>query len=102
MTHIKRSALLPFPAERLYDLVNRVEHYPEFLPWCSKAEVFSESDEQMRARLTVGKAGIHQIFTTRNDLVPGKRIAMHLEDGHFSVLGGVCEFQALIERGRSV
>ena len=81
MTHIKRSALLPFPAERLYDLVNRVEHYPEFLPWCSKAEVLSESDEQMRARLTVGKAGIHQSFTTRNDLVPGKRIDMHLEDG---------------------
>ena len=98
MTHIKRSALLPFPAERLYDLVNRVEHYPEFLPWCSKAEVLSESDEQMRARLTVGKAGIHQSFTTRNDLVPGKRIDMHLEDGPFSELHGVWEFQALNEQ----
>ena len=69
MTHIKRSALLPFPAERLFDLVNRVEHYPEFLPWCSKAEILDESDEQMRARLTVGKAGLNQSFTTRNELV---------------------------------
>ncbi|PRB79890.1 type II toxin-antitoxin system RatA family toxin [Pseudomonas sp. MYb185] len=98
MTHIKRSALLPFPAERLFDLVNRVEHYPEFLPWCTKAEIISETDELMRARLTVGKAGLHQSFTTRNELVPGKRIDMRLEDGPFTELHGVWEFQALSEQ----
>lgn len=98
MTRIKRSALLPFPAERLFDLVNRVEHYPEFLPWCTKAEIISETDELMRARLTVGKAGLHQSFTTRNELVPGKRIDMRLEDGPFTELHGVWEFQALSEQ----
>ncbi|WP_193075697.1 type II toxin-antitoxin system RatA family toxin [Pseudomonas sp. FME51] len=97
-THIKRSALLPFPAERLFDLVNRVEHYPEFLPWCTKAEIISESDEAMQARLTVGKAGLHQTFTTRNELVPGERIEMHLEDGPFTELNGVWTFQALNEQ----
>lgn len=95
MTHIKRSALLPFSAERLYDLVNRVEHYPEFLPWCSGAEVISETDDAMRARLTVGKGGLNQTFTTANQLIPGERIEMQLEDGPFTDLHGVWEFQAL-------
>src|SRR5690606_9724832 len=98
MTHIKRSALLPFPAERLFDLVNRVEHYPEFLPWCTKAEILSETEDSMRARLTVGKAGLHQSFTTSNELEPGRRIDMHLEDGPFSELHGVWEFQPLNEQ----
>lgn len=95
MTHIQRSALLPYPAESLFELVNRVERYPEFLPWCSAAEILEESDQQMRARLTVGKAGIHQSFTTVNDLEPGSRIDMHLENGPFTALHGVWEFRAL-------
>lgn len=98
MTHIKRSALLPFPAERLFDLVNRVENYPEFLPWCTEAEVISETDELMRARLTVGKGGLNQAFTTTNVLVQGERIEMRLEDGPFTELHGVWEFQALSDQ----
>ena len=95
MTHIQRSALLPYPAERLFDLVNRVEAYPSFLPWCARAEILQESDEAMRARLTVAKAGITQAFTTRNSLIPGERIELRLEDGPFSDLHGVWEFKAL-------
>ncbi|GAA6132696.1 type II toxin-antitoxin system RatA family toxin [Halopseudomonas sabulinigri] len=97
MTHIQRSALLPYPASRLYDLVNRVEHYPEFLPWCSKAEILGESDIEMCAELTVSKAGFSQAFTTRNTLIPNERIALHLVDGPFSDLQGVWEFKALGE-----
>ncbi|MBQ0744153.1 MAG: type II toxin-antitoxin system RatA family toxin [Pseudomonas sp.] len=97
MTHIQRSALLPYPAQRLFDLVNRVERYPEFLPWCAKAEILSETDTQMRARLTVAKAGLTQSFTTNNTLVPGQRIELRLEDGPFSDLHGVWEFKALGE-----
>ncbi|WP_373188122.1 type II toxin-antitoxin system RatA family toxin [Halopseudomonas sp.] len=97
MTHIHRSALLPYPAYRLYELVNRVEHYPEFLPWCSRAEVLHETQDEMRARLTVAKAGMSSAFTTRNSMVPGERIELRLEDGPFSDLNGVWEFKALGE-----
>ncbi|MGY8812709.1 MAG: type II toxin-antitoxin system RatA family toxin [Pseudomonadales bacterium] len=97
MTHIQRSALLPYPASQLYDLVNRVERYPEFLPWCSKAEVISESDIEMCAELTVSKAGFSQAFTTRNTLILNERICLHLVDGPFSNLEGVWEFKALGE-----
>lgn len=54
-THIQRSALLPYPAQALYDLVNDVASYPEFLPWCSASTVIETSDTHMRAKLEVAK-----------------------------------------------
>ncbi|MCK5532703.1 type II toxin-antitoxin system RatA family toxin [Halopseudomonas sp.] len=95
MTHIQRSALLPYPASHLYNLVNRVECYPEFLPWCSGATVLSETDTEMCARLDIAKAGMSQAFTTRNALVPGERITLRLVDGPFSDFRGAWEFKAL-------
>lgn len=97
-TRIQRSALLPYPARALYDLVNDVASYPQFLPWCSAAEVLEGNDHLMRATLKVGRAGISQQFTTRNALVPGESITMKLEQGPFSALHGVWQFQALSDK----
>lgn len=97
-TRIQRSALLPYPARALYDLVNDVASYPQFLPWCSRAEVLSADEQHMRASLTVAKGGLTQTFVTRNDLHPGQSIVMNLEDGPFSQLHGVWEFKALNEK----
>lgn len=96
-TRIQRSALLPYPAQALYDLVNDVASYPQFLPWCSAAQVLESSPSKMRATLKVGKAGISQQFTTCNTLVPGESIEMKLEQGPFRSLHGVWSFQALNE-----
>lgn len=97
-TRIQRSALLPYPARALYDLVNDVASYPQFLPWCSAAEVLESNDHLMRATLKVSRAGISQQFTTRNALVPGESITMKLEQGPFSALHGVWQFQALSDK----
>lgn len=97
-TRIQRSALLPYPARALYDLVNDVASYPQFLPWCSAAEVLESNDHLMRATLKVGRAGVSQQFTTRNALVPGESITMKLEQGPFSALHGVWQFQALSDK----
>lgn len=97
-THIQRSALLPYPAQALYDLVNDVASYPEFLPWCSASEVLESSEAQMRASLTVAKGGISQRFITRNQLVPGESIVMELEQGPFRQLHGVWHFKALTDK----
>ena len=94
-THIQRSALLPYPAQFLYDLVNDVASYPQFLPWCSASEVLLASDSEMRASLTVAKGSLSQRFMTRNNLVPGKSIEMQLEEGPFTQLQGVWEFKSL-------
>ncbi len=89
---------MPYPARALYDLVNDVASYPQFLPWCLAAEVLESNDHLMRATLKVGRAGISQQFTTRNALVPGESITMKLEQGPFSALHGVWQFQALSDK----
>lgn len=94
-THIHRSALLPYPAQSLFDMVNDVARYPEFLPWCSTSQVLAVSETQMRASMTVAKGGLSQRFLTRNELVPGERIEMNLEEGPFRHLHGIWEFKAL-------
>ncbi|MDE1164516.1 MAG: type II toxin-antitoxin system RatA family toxin [Pseudomonas sp.] len=94
-THIQRSALLPYPAQELYDLVNDVARYPEFLPWCSGSTVLEASDVAMRAKVEVAKAGLSQQFITRNLLVPGQSIEMNLEEGPFKKLHGLWVFKPL-------
>lgn len=97
-THIQRSALLPYPAQALYDPANDVARYPEFLPWCSASQVLESSDVHMRATLSVAKGGLSQQFVTRNTLVPGQSIEMNLEEGPFTQLHGVWVFKALGEK----
>ncbi len=97
-THIQRSALLPYPAQALYDLVNDVASYPEFLPWCSASTVIEASETLMRAKLEVAKGGISQHFVTRNVLVPGRSIEMNLEEGPFTQLHGLWVFKPLGEK----
>lgn len=97
-TRIQRSALLPYPAQALYDLVNDVARYPEFLPWCSKAEVMEVSEAHMRAALTVAKGGVSQRFVTLNGLRDGERIEMQLQEGPFTQLHGIWDFKALNEK----
>ena len=97
-THIQRSALLPYPAQSLYDLVNDVARYPEFLPWCSASEILEVSEQHMLARLVVAKGGLSQQFVTRNLLVPSERIEMNLAEGPFKELHGVWQFKALNDK----
>ena len=94
-TRIQRSALLPYPAEALFKLVNDVASYPDFLPWCAASQVMEQSDAHMLASLELSKGGISQRFVTRNTLVPGQRLEMNLVEGPFTSLHGVWEFKAL-------
>jgi len=96
-THIKRSALLPYSAQALYELVNDVARYGEFLPWCEAGEVLESSETHMLARLRLGKGVFHQQFVTRNTLVAGERIEMQLAEGPFKKLHGVWLFKPLGE-----
>jgi ribosome-associated toxin RatA of RatAB toxin-antitoxin module len=91
----QRSALLPYPASRLFELVNDIERYPEFLPWCSKAEIFSRQGSEVLAALTVRKAGIEHAFTTRNVARYPEQIDIHLVDGPFERLTGRWRFTDL-------
>lgn len=95
MTHIQRSAIVMCSREALFDLVNDIERYPEFLPWCLAAHVESKTDTQITAQLTVGKSGIKQSFSTRNLLKRPEQMEMTLVEGPFKQLRGVWQFSEL-------
>lgn len=101
-TRISRSALLPYPAQDLYDMVNDVLSYPQFLPWCSATELLESSETALRAELTISRAGLTQRFSTRNQMVPGERIELQLEKGPFRKLHGVWTFQALTDQATKI
>ncbi|UZD53681.1 type II toxin-antitoxin system RatA family toxin [Caldimonas aquatica] len=99
MKHVKKSVLLWYSAQEMYELVTRVRDYPSFLPWCEKAEVLEESGDQMTARLTLRYAGLHHAFTTRNTHVAGQSVVVTLVDGPFSLLEGEWRFVPLSAPG---
>lgn len=102
MEKVIRTVLLPYSAEQMFKIINDVARYPEFLAWCDSTNVISESAYEMIAAVTIAKAGIKQMFKTRNQLIQGKRIEMHLIEGPFKSLHGVWEFEDQPEGGCEV
>ncbi len=92
MKHVKKSVLLWHSPRQMYELVTGVERYPDFLPWCERAEVLSRDEGGMTARLHLSYAGVRHAFTTRNTHEPDRRVEMALVDGPFSLLDGVWKF----------
>ena len=94
---VERSALVEFSAERMYALVNDVESYPQFLPWCSGASVTTNEPSHTVATLKINYRGIREQFTTDNENVPGSSIEMRLLSGPFRHLRGRWQFTPLEE-----
>ena len=99
MPEISRSALLPYPARVMYDIVNQVETYPEFLPWCGGVRLHQADDTSMEASIQISAAGLNQWFKTRNTMVPGESIEIQLVDGPFKRLQGSWHFTSLEDDG---
>ncbi len=95
MATVSKSVLVPYSARQMFDLVERVEDYPRFLPWCSGSSVSERSDEGMTATVEIDFKGLRQTFSTVNAHQPGERIDMRLKEGPFSRLQGSWHFVAL-------
>lgn len=102
LTTIQRSALLAHSARAMYELVNDVDSYPQFMDGCVGARVLEQGDNEMVASLTLSKGGIKQTFTTRNILHPYEKIELQLVDGPFKRLHGVWSFKPLAENACKV
>jgi ribosome-associated toxin RatA of RatAB toxin-antitoxin module len=92
---LAREALLPYPVQAVYEIVNDVVRYPEFLPWCKAVEIVAESAEEVVATLDLSARGIRQSFTTRNVLIPHESIELVLVSGPFSQFHGFWRFTRL-------
>ena len=99
MREVKRSALIAESPDRMYALINDIERYPEFVPWCTAARVESRKEGEVVAALTIRRGPLRAEFTTRNLLEPGKRVLMQFVSGPFSVLEGLWTLTPLGDLG---
>lgn len=88
MPSISRSALVMYSVEQMYELINDVPAYPQFLPDCSNSKVISQDEHSVTASLLVSKAGLKKWFTTKNTLVSNQQVTLELVDGPFNKLQG--------------
>lgn len=102
MTRIDRSALVNFSADQMFELVNDIESYPQFMQGCTAARIISADGDELVGELTLSKAGIKQTFTTRNLLVPGRRMSMELIEGAFRSFSATWYFKPLTENACKV
>lgn len=99
MPSIERSALIAFPAADVYALVNDIEQYPMFLPWCSHTEVLSRSETEVVARIDIAVRGRRETLVTRNRLTPTSAIALEMVEGPFRRFDGRWLFTPLGDAG---
>ena len=101
MSRVEKSALVPYSAAEMAALVDDVERYPDFLPWCSGATALRSGAATMIATIHIDYRGIKQSFTTENARDGNAEIRMRLPEGGlrsmgpFSKLDGLWRFQAL-------
>ncbi len=97
MTTVQKSALVKYSAQQMFQIVNDIEAYPEFLPWCADSKVLKREGDIVEASLQISKAGFNKSFSTRNRSDGHGKLFMTLLDGPFSSLDGVWDFMPLRE-----
>jgi len=85
---VRRSALVGFSAETMFDLIEAAERYPDFLPWCAGARVLERDDEVVVADIHVNYRNLRLRFTTRNPKRRPDFMAITLQRGPFRRFDG--------------
>lgn len=99
MPEVSKTVIVPYTPEQMFALVDGVEQYPSFLPWCTGSTVLSRDATVTRATLHVGFRGIKQQFSTENRNTRPNEIIMKLIEGPFRSLDGRWRFNDLSGRG---
>ena len=102
MAQVNKSALVPFSAEQMYQLVDDVPSYKDFLPWCGGSEEVSREDGVVVASVTIAKGSVNKTFTTKNTSNDHQKIHLELVDGPFKELVGYWDFKELKENACKV
>ncbi|MDH5392768.1 MAG: type II toxin-antitoxin system RatA family toxin [Gammaproteobacteria bacterium] len=97
MPLISRQSLVMYSPAEMFALVNDINAYPDFLPWCKSAHILSQTDDMIEASVEIAKGSLNKSFTTRNLLQKNKMIEMSLLEGPFKHLEGFWRFNPLKE-----
>jgi ribosome-associated toxin RatA of RatAB toxin-antitoxin module len=93
MPIISQSSLMPHSQASLFHLINQVDNYPHFMPFCTQAKVLEKNEKQIVACITLQKGPLKESFTTKNDLYPHEKMVLHLVQGPFKHLEGCWTFE---------
>jgi ribosome-associated toxin RatA of RatAB toxin-antitoxin module len=99
VTCISKTALIPYSADKMYQLVVDVDNYQHFLPWCGSSRILSQTKDEVKGMVEIQHMGMNKTFTTLNRLQKNKMIEMRLLEGPFKHLQGFWRFTALDENG---
>jgi ribosome-associated toxin RatA of RatAB toxin-antitoxin module len=99
---INKKTNVKFSANQMYSLVNDIETYSDFLPWCTDANIISSDEATLTASISISVGRIKKIFTTLNTMREGISINMTLIKGPFKELNGQWIFQDNSEGGSTV
>lgn len=95
MTIIHREAIVSYTPAQMFTLVNDVEKYPEFVPWCSGCEILKREGDEIHARMTISKGSLQKSFSTINRIQSNRMIEIRLLEGPFEHLEGFWRFEEI-------
>ena len=95
MHNIHKSAIVLHSSKKMFQLVDSVENYPRFLPWCGSTQIIERDNSKTIASIEINYKGIRQIFTTENTKKKNKEMMIKLIDGPFKSLSGQWIFKNL-------
>jgi ribosome-associated toxin RatA of RatAB toxin-antitoxin module len=99
MRDVRREALVPYSTAQMFELIERVEDYPQFLPWCRSTDLLSRSEDCVSATVEVGVRDLRVRVTTRNDKRAPEFMAIHMEGGSFRHFYGEWSLRPLGDSG---
>ncbi len=102
MADVKKNVIVHHSADQMFNLVDHIEDYPLFLPWCGGSQVIERNDEITKASILIKYSGVNQSFTTQNTKDFPHRIDLKLIDGPFKVLEGFWIFTPINEDACSI
>jgi len=97
MAVVHKTVLVAYSAEQMFKLVDRVEDYPQFLPWCGGVDVQERQQDKLKAKIKINYHGLKQSFTTENTNVAPTNMSMQLVEGPFKHFEARWHFKALRE-----
>ena len=95
MHKIHKSAIVLHSAQKMFELVDLVENYPQFLPWCGSTQIIERDNNKTIASIEINYKGIRQSFTTENTKKQNQEMIIKLIDGPFKALSGEWMFKNL-------
>ncbi len=97
MRQLNKSLLMPYSSAKIYAVVEDIQSYPQFLPWCGGSRILAQKEEGVDAEIVIAKGPVRVAFVTENKLYPVTRIDMRLKKGPFKQLSGYWAFEAISE-----